>query len=231
MKNLFLLTVGGLLWASTAHAQFGIRVGGNYTAFQTKAGELSSSSTLKQAGFQAGAYYQIPLNEWLSFVPGIEYSKERLTLTQTNYTSTGQSNGVAGMNTRLRMSYLNIPILLRATLGPVYLEAGAQAGLLLAGQASGILIYQDATTGDFTINNLEYSPKSRYRDLDVGPCIGVGINLPAGLGLNIRAYQGLVSLSHASDATYNGKLYRQNVQASLTYQLFKHFKIVATEKP
>jgi hypothetical protein len=42
-----------------------------------------------------------------------------------------------------------------------------------------------------------------------------------GLGLSVRAYQGVVSLTQDGEAI-DGRYYRQNVQASLTYQLPTH---------
>nr|GFD09239.1 hypothetical protein [Tanacetum cinerariifolium] len=65
----------------------------------------------------------------------------------------------------------------------------------------------------------------RYQRLDAGACVGVGVQLPAGIGLSVRAYQGLVSMDRP--ASYLGetipgsssKAYRQTVQGSLTYQL------------
>jgi hypothetical protein len=65
-------------------------------------------------------------------------------------------------------------------------------------------------------------PDNLHR-FDVGPCVGVGVKLPAGLGVSVRAYQGLVSLTPGDDATqsypYQSSLRRQTVQAALTYQL------------
>jgi hypothetical protein len=42
--------------------------------------------------------------------------------------------------------------------------------------------------------------------------------LPAGLGLGVRAYRGLVTLNQ-EQSSYEGAFQRQSLQASLTYQL------------
>jgi hypothetical protein len=57
-----------------------------------------------------------------------------------------------------------------------------------------------------------------YRRFDVGPCLGVGVQLPAGLGLSVRAYRGLMTLNHERQFV-DGEHQRQSLQASLTYQL------------
>ena len=62
--------------------------------------------------------------------------------------------------------------------------------------------------------------------MDAGLCLGVGVKLPAGLGLNLRAYQGLVQFNRAN-ALYNSlespytayREYRYTLQVALTYQL------------
>jgi hypothetical protein len=42
--------------------------------------------------------------------------------------------------------------------------------------------------------------------------------LPAGLGLSVRAYRGLVTLNQER-SNFDGEYKRQSLQASLTYQL------------
>ena len=69
----------------------------------------------------------------------------------------------------------------------------------------------------------EAQATSSYHLFDAGPLRrGVGVKLPAGLGL--RAYWGLTKLTAAEDYAASSRLYtgfqhRQTLQASLTYQL------------
>jgi hypothetical protein len=60
-----------------------------------------------------------------------------------------------------------------------------------------------------------------HRRVDVGPCLGVGLKLPVGFGINVRAYQGLVTLNEER-SVFDGEFKRQTFQASLTYQLPTH---------
>jgi len=107
------------------------------------------------------------------------------------------------------------------TFGPVYVEAGPQASLLLGGRQTGseiIYSWQSPTTTGYAIDQ---DVTEHNRRFDIGPCLGVGLKLPAGLGVSVRAYQGLVTLNEERSAA-DGKFKRQSLQASLTYQLATH---------
>jgi hypothetical protein len=64
---------------------------------------------------------------------------------------------------------------------------------------------------------------SYYLRFDGGPCVGIGVKLPAGVGLGLRAYWGLTKLvaeesSSVFGPTYPDFKHRQTLQAFLTYQ-------------
>lgn len=217
MKQFLLLLGGGLLVASTAHAQFGLRVGGSLSKLHTTTGTNLYSNSDARLGYQVGVTYRVPLINWLSVVPEVQYSDERTTLSEVSF-------AIADIGfeaeSRLRLHYLNVPILLRATLGPVYVEAGPQASLLLGGRQTGTITTSGwGFTG--TTQPLDQPVTERNQRFDVGPCLGIGVNLPAGLGLNVRAYRGLTTLNHERNI-FDGDHQRQSLQASLTYQLPTH---------
>lgn len=118
-----------------------------------------------------------------------------------------------------------MPVLLRLAVGPVHLEAGPQASVLMGGRGQGeshYLVGGDASGSAI----IDQAATERYRRFDAGACVGVGVSLPAGLGLSVRAYQGFVALERQSAAykanpipNPGGKQYRQTLQASITYQL------------
>jgi hypothetical protein len=216
MKRFLFLLSSGLAVSSAAHAQLGVRVGGSLTRLRTTEGQVVRSRSSAQSGFLVGLTYQVPLTAHLSLVPEAQYSYERTTLSQASL-AVGDAYFTA--DTRMSLHYLNVPVLLRATFGPVYIEAGPQASVLLGGRQTGTDYITSwgagYTTQAYTIDQEAAQDRQRF---DVGPCLGLGVQLPAGLGLNVRAYQGLTSLNKArSDA--DGKLQRQTLQASLTYQL------------
>lgn len=212
MKFHFLLLGGGLLLAGTAHAQVGVRVGGNLSGFKNTSSNGYRTTTGSQLGFQAGVYYQVPLGKRLALVPEVQYSNERLNVSQSSAYISGDQFNIALQGS---YHYLNVPVLLRLTLGPVYLEAGPQASVLLGGRETGYTSI--AGPGAGMLNSTDRDLPNYYQRFDVGPSAGVGVKLPAGLGLNIRAYQGLISVN--GDGSGLGNFHRQTVQASLTFQL------------
>jgi len=207
MKSLLLLG-GGLLLAGTAHAQVGVRVGGSLSGFQNTTSNGFRTTTGSQLGFQAGIYYQVPLGKRLALVPEVQYSTERMNVSQSSAYISGDQFNIALQG---RYNYLNVPVLLRLNVGPVYFEAGPQASVLLGHRETG---YYSSSTGTY---GLIERTSDTYQRLDVGPSAGVGVKLPGGLGLNVRAYQGLISVN--GDGNGIGNFHRQTVQTSLTFQL------------
>jgi hypothetical protein len=218
VKQFFFLLGLGLTMANAAQAQFGVRVGGNASKLYTKDGTYSHSNSNAKLGYQVGLTYQVRLTNWLALVPEVQYSKERLTLSQSNYS---MADAGFSADSRLRLNYLNVPVLVRASLGPVYVEAGPQASVLLGGRQVGTSYAYNGWTNTTTSFDFDQAASDHYQRFDVGPCLGLGVTLPAGLGLSVRAYRGLVTLNDNRQA-FDGEFRRQSLQASLTYQLPTH---------
>jgi len=208
-----LLLSGGLLLAGTAHAQLGVRAGGSLTNLHTTNGANLRNASGSLAGYQVGLTYQLPLSKVLAFVPEVQYSRERHTLRQETY---AVSDVGYTADLRYRLDYLNVPLLVRATWGPVYLEAGPQVSLALAAHRDGT-VYSTNWGGNSTYA-LNDDISSSYRRFDAGASLGVGVQLPAGLGLDVRAYRGFLTLNQ-ENSEYQGSYQRQNIQAALTYRL------------
>jgi hypothetical protein len=224
MKRALFILGGGLLLASSAHAQLGVRVGGNVAAF-TEGARVSDGNpdTHRRAGYQIGLYYQIPLTAHLALVPEVQFSHERFHVNYVSLPPLGAQyyEGPPRSEYAQSLSYLNLPILLRASLGAFYLEAGPQFSLLAGGRAEDDHIEHGIIYNYLSVNA---DATDQYRRFDAGPCVGVGVKLPAGLGVGLRAYWGLTKLTSdadysASSPTYSGFQHRQSLQASLTYQL------------
>lgn len=206
--SIFLLS--SLLAVGTAQAQVGLRAGGSLAGYRTNTNNTFRTTTASALGGQVGVFYQLRLSKRLALVPEVQYSVERFTLNTASGTFIDLHFGE-------RIAYLNVPVLLRATFGRFYAEAGAQASRLLGGTetgqggfASGVPLPAGGTRDGI----------ARYQRFDVGPSAGVGANLARGLGVYVRAYLGVISRTQDAEAV-NGRYYRRSVQASLTYQLPK----------
>ncbi|RZK30520.1 MAG: PorT family protein [Hymenobacter sp.] len=219
MKRALFSLSSGLLLASSAHAQLGVRVGGNTTLFTAREPTANKNpATGRRLGYQVGLYYRVPLTKHLALVPEAQFSRETFHAEYTPSTPVGviYIEGRPRTTYNQLLSYVNLPILLRASLGALYLEAGPQLSLLVGGRAD------NGVTGNYL--TVYEAATDSYRRFDAGPCVGVGVKLPAGFGVGLRAYWGLTKLTSDENYSPENRLYtgfqhRQSLQASLTYQL------------
>ena len=93
---------------------------------------------------------------------------------EANYSEQGRKLN----NTEFNFDYINIPILIRSDFGPLNFHFGPQFGILT--NAS---------------NNLGTSIKSQYKNRDFSLVAGIGLRLPARLGLTLRYVKGLKNIS------------------------------------
>jgi hypothetical protein len=227
MKH-FLLLLGSVLLTGVAHAQVGLRAGGTLSRY-TEAGTVHTdygftyarARSSSKLGYQLGVYYAQKLSTRLALMPELQLSREQVGVTAINY---ALPDAHYDSDYTVRATYLNVPVLLRWRIGPVYVEAGPQAGILLAGREAGTVTKTTVSWGGVITQPLDQHITDSYRRFDIGPCLGVGMQLPAGIGLNLRAYQGLRDLTGVTEITYAAAPYvsgqrRQALQASLTYQL------------
>lgn len=212
-RNLFalglLLTVSG-----TAHAQFGLTAGLNFTTLATKTSDEHHHATAKgRPGYQLGVFYEKRVSPRWSGLVGLNYSHQATDLSVEEY---GIADGGYAGSYRLDLSYLNLPLLARATWSHFYLEAGPQLGVLQSAHEKGAEVF--GTIVGPIQRDFDRPATDHYRRADLGLCAGLGVQLPAGFGLGLRAYSGLLSLTHVPQPTYAGTLRNQVMQASLSYQ-------------
>jgi hypothetical protein len=219
MKLLFLLAVSGLL-PGVARAQVGVRAGGELTFFSKGTDKpYDYTNVQRKLGYQVGVFYQVPLSAHVSLVPEVEFSHARFAVDKAYMFGDGFLTSQYDQS----LSYLTLPVLLRASRGAFYVEAGPQLNWLVGGRATGTQTISGGFTGIPYTYSIEQAATSSYHRLDAGPCVGVGVKLPAGLGLGLRAYWGVgkpvaEEKSFGLGPTYPDFKHRQNLQASLTYQ-------------
>lgn len=222
MKRFLFLLSSSLLLTGLAHAQVGVRAGANLLRFNTNSVDGARTATSGKVGYQVGVYYQQPLTKHLSLVPEVQYSHEQ---TQVNFEAYRNAGNYTRGSYDLRLAYVHVPVLLRYTLGRVHFEGGPQVSLLVGGHGTG----QSNTLigGDGRVDRaIDQAATDRFRRVSLGASVGVGVALPAGLGLDVRAYQGITYMNQSINPErsgaipyWGGNLRRQTLQASLTYQL------------
>lgn len=163
---------------STAQAQS--------TRFRVKAGVGLASTTgddvpdytrkslvVPQAGFMA----DIGFSDLLSFRPELLYSQKGV-----RYES-------SSVYSQKRLSYLDLPLLLRVNADGLFFEAGPQVSFLIGRKYETNLFGPTYTSTDGT------------RKVDVGYIAGVGYQLSSGLELGVRYNGGILALADPSGSS------------------------------
>lgn len=235
MKYSVFALAGGLLLAGEVHAQFGIRAGGNLAYLnESFSRNAFSTTTIARVGYQLGVYYELPVGKHWMLVPEVQFSRESQQLRKegVGYSTYFINDGSFLIHDyHANFSYLNVPVLLRRTIGPAYVEIGPQVSLLVGGQGSGETRHV-ANSPYYNGFYVTYEPINQaatayYNRWDAGVCLGLGVRLPAGWGAGLRAYWGASALTgDPKDYQYApgvmpvaGRQYRRTVQASLTHRL------------
>jgi hypothetical protein len=137
-------------------------------------------STKMVTGFFAGGFATIPLTEGLSVEPGVYYSEK-------GYEMVGELNvkgtGFLGANAKatLKSSYIDLPVLLKASLGSGFqLYAGPQFSYL-----SKANLHSSAGLLGFDLLNNDMDVTSSFNRWDAGVTGGIGYTF--GKGINISA--------------------------------------------
>ena len=116
---LIALTIFGLTQANAQN--FGFKGGYNYSSFN---GDVAKDNTLKGlSGFYVGALLELPLGDVLSIQPEVIYSRQGAAWEQKNILGEFKKD--------LKLDYLNIPVMAKVNLGPLFLQGGVQFGFLV----------------------------------------------------------------------------------------------------
>jgi hypothetical protein len=201
-KHLLLLgLVAGL--ASAAHAQesrVGFKAG---VGLSTVAGN-DAHIFQNQFGFQAGIMADIGLSSLLAFHPELLYAQKGAKIDGSASYVSGAGTYTSSQSGKLRLGYLDLPLLLRLKAAGAFLEVGPQLGVLLSREQDNTTVtevtYAGGTGSSVTTQNVSSSGTDGARKLDVGYVLGVGYRLPQGLELGLRYNGGLAKLAEGDSA-------------------------------
>jgi len=179
---------------STVQAQyyrFGGKAGGG---FATAKGDDAPSERINHvAGLNAGFVFSYDFASALALQPELQYSQKGFVY--DNYLI-APDEAVAG---DIRLHYLELPLMLRAQKGGLFVEAGPYAAYLLR-QGSDSERISALNTGTAPIVLGNYEPGlADYERFDYGYAVGLGIMLETGFFLSIRHTGGLPSFSKELD--------------------------------
>ena len=181
MKKLLIIGVLSLLITPRAQAQFGIKGGLNVAELTGRDGESASYKPF----YHVGAFYEANLFGPLSIQPEVQYSVAggNLKSAFTNYDS--------------ELHYLTVPVLAKLTLGPVFVEAGPQFGVLLSANQSGTMQVGFTADGKPAYGNAARPATSEFKRNDFSVVGGVGLKLGGSLSLGGRLVAGLNDINDA----------------------------------
>ena len=182
---LIALTIFGLTQANAQN--FGFKGGYNYSSFN---GDVAKDNTLKGlSGFYVGALLELPLGDVISLQPEVIYSRQGAAW-EKDYNRPILGKG--SLKNDIKLDYLNIPVMAKVNLGPLFLQGGVQFGFLVG---------KPETSS--TVNGLrvtEQVDKDAYASFDFGVGAGLGVNLSQHFFVEARYTH---SLTNALDPNNN----------------------------
>ncbi|MCB2409267.1 porin family protein [Hymenobacter lucidus] len=180
MKRLSVFLLFSIFFWNSAQAQLGVKGGLNSTVLQ---GTVGTDATY-QTSYHAGLFYEMQVLGPVSIQPELLYSLQ------------GTERKSDLVNYRSKLHYLNLPVLAKVTIGPVYAEAGPQVGFLLKAREDGVMEVGQEGNGEVQISSNDRSSWNDYKKLDVGFAVGAGLNLPLGFAVGARFNAGLSDINN-----------------------------------
>ena len=192
MKKIAFLIIIAVCGLSQVHAQnFGVKAGYNYSTFS---GETSSISTIEGlSGFYIGGLVELPISNMLSIQPELIFSRQGVDLRQ------GLKNfSIKTDTSEIRLDYLNIPVMAKVNLGPIFLEGGVQFGFLVNKPKV------DSYIANVYLRNL--LDKDSYNSFDFGVGAGLGVKLNQHFFVETRYTYSLTNVFDSNDKHFKSSL-------------------------
>ena len=188
MRKIALLIALIIFGLTQANAQnFGFKGGYNYSSFN---GEVAKDNTLKGlSGFYVGALLELPLGDVLSLQPEVIYSRQGAAW-EKDYNIPILGKG--SLKNDIKLDYLNIPVMAKVNLGPLFLQGGVQFGFLVGKPETSSTVNGRRVT--------EELDKDAYASFDFGVGAGLGVNLSQHFFIEARYTH---SLTNALDPDNN----------------------------
>ena len=192
MKKIVFLIIIAVCGFSQVRAQnFGVKAGYNYS---TLSGETSSISTIEGlSGFYIGGLVELPISNMLSIQPELIFSRQGVDLRQ------GLKNlSIRTDTSEIRLDYLNIPIMAKVNLCPIFLEGGVQFGFLVNKHKV------DSYIANVYLRNL--LDKDSYNSFDFGVGAGLGVKLNQHFFVETRYTYSLTNVFDSNDKHFKSSL-------------------------
>ncbi len=182
-----LFLITNISFSQKIELELGIKAGPNFATQK-----LSTITGVESVtGYHVGGflYFKLPI------LFGIQVEGQ--------YSTQGSEFQVNQIINKNNLSYLNIPILIRNDFGPFNFHFGPQFGLL--------------TDAKLSVDGIKNDFKNQLLDRDFSFVAGLGVRLPANLGLTLRYVKGLKNISDPN--IINSETKNTMFQISIKYSI------------
>jgi hypothetical protein len=220
----------GFVSAQEINVGAGISIGG---PIPTEPIDSTSGNAL--IGTIAGISFSFPLSERFSFIPMLQYSFRGLDYGQI-YTRdtmiTIDINGSGGqvpsyytayIEGKMRLHYIEIPLLLGYRFWKIQMLLGPYASILLAGYDTGNVKVVIGSGGVFDDHYEEFDNYPALRKAELGIMLGTNAPIYKNLGIEIKVTRSFCTLYNLDKLPNSGEqivpMYNTYVQMGLIYRL------------
>ncbi|MDX5347614.1 MAG: PorT family protein [Hymenobacteraceae bacterium] len=205
MKKILLAGVASFFALSTQAQEInlGLRAGVNYASISGD----DAQNTSYRAGLLAGAIVNFGLTDAFSIQPEFNYSAKgyKHETTVGNVTTTE----------RVRLNYLDVPLLAHIKAGGLFFELGPQMSFALSGKQEDEVKKVEANGSENTTTKTKTIDDNPYT-IDFGYAAGLGYRMPSGLGVGLRYSGGLKNIFDEGPSTDKNKRHSL-FQLSISY--------------
>lgn len=209
MKNLFLAAAVCLSFVNFTKAQdmepsVGIKGGVNFTNLYTE--DVDDNNVL--TSFNAGLFANFPVSNSVSLQPELLYSRKGSELVYDNVFASG--------TTKLKLNYLELPVLLKLNVTPNFnIHLGPYVAYLLDGKAT-----NETDSGSFDFEeNIDNDDLNKW---DYGLSAGVGFDFES-TSIGVRYNYGLQTIG--KERTFAGETYTFPDSKNSALSLYVGFKL------
>ncbi len=231
----FLLCTVGNTFAQEINLGAGISFGG---PIPTEIPDSTSGQPLIGTVFNAS--FSFPINERLSFIPGVYYTFRGMDYSQsftrdTMYTVVINGNSgevpsfyTAYVNGKMRLHYIDIPLLMAYRVWNFQIMFGPYISVLLAGRDAGVVRVVIGSGGFLEDYHEDFSNYHALRKMEQGLMLGSLTPLFKNLSLEMRVLRSFFTLYNLDKLTDNGqgliKMYNTYFQLGLVYTIKQNQK-------
>lgn len=183
MKKIILTAaaVAAFGFTNAQEVKFGVKAGLNIANL---GGDFEENSSL--IGFQIGGLAEIKLSDSFAIQPELLFSAQG--------TKFEESDEFGSYEEKIKLSYLNIPIMAKYYVAPKFsIEAGPQIGFLLSAKSEGEETFEGET------ETFDEDIKEDVKSLDFGVNFGLGFDFSENLSAGVRYNIGLSNVFDDSD--------------------------------